>query len=74
MHIKLQISDNFQIESVKVIQQGKEPREAERNQELINIINSIEIDLTDYLKMKKTMYNNEIFKTLVSRLDLSLIL
>jgi hypothetical protein len=74
MHLKLTVSSTGQIESAMIHNSdGSELRKADLNSELIDLINSVEIDMDAYLKLKQMMSKNKNLSKLVRSLDLKLI-
>jgi len=74
MHLKLKVSNTGQIESATIHNSdGSELRPADLNADLIDLINSVEIDMDAYLKLKQMVNKNTSLSKLVRSLDLKLI-
>jgi len=74
MHLKLKVSNTGQIESAMIHNSdGSELRPADLNSDLIDLINSVEIDMDAYLKLKQMVNKNTSLSKLVRSLDLKLI-
>jgi len=74
MHLKLNVSDTGQIESATIHNpDGSELRKADLNSDLIDLINSLEINMDAYLKLKQMVNKNKSLSKLARSLDLKLI-
>jgi len=74
MHLKLKVSNTGQIESAMIHNSdGSELRPADLNSDLIDLINSVEIDMDAYLKLKQMVNKNTSLSKLVRSIDLKLI-
>jgi len=75
MHLKLTVSNTGQIESAMIHNSdGSELRPADLNSDLIDLINSVEIDMDAYLKLKQMIGKNKNLSKLARSMDLKLII
>ena len=73
MHIKLKVNKTLQIESILIYDGNEFIREAEVNDDLIALLNSIEIDLTAYTNLKYLAGKNDNLNKLIKIIGLDLI-
>ena len=73
MHIKLKVNKTLQIESILIYDGNEFIREAEVNDDLIALLNSIEIDLTAYMNLKYLAGKNDNLNKLIKIIGLDLI-
>jgi hypothetical protein len=74
MHLKLTVNITGQIECATIYNSdGSELRKADLNKELIELINSVEIDMDEYLKLKQLVSKNGAISKLIKSIDLKLI-